>query len=177
MIREETMRWLVIAFWVGEALILAFVTFNMVSLIRGVYEPDDVWFVLFLNILMLAGGVGTAYMIYKEKLMKIGVIERVRERRKIAAAVNTAEKYGGVNLLDTPEAKNLPTPRYRCSNKGCVVGYPKYSADELYWVDGLPLLPEGWYCVECVGKMSDKTKDERLNMEVFLILMDSDISE
>ena len=111
---------------------------------------------------------------YKEGVVKIGVVERVLERRRIAAAAATAEKYMGVNLMDTPEAKNLPTPRYRCCNEGCSVGYPRYGSDDIYWVEAQPLLPEGWYCVDCVAKMPDKAKDDRLNMEVFLILMDSD---
>ena len=177
MIRKDTMQWIAIAFWATETFLLAVIAFNTVNLIRGAYDSGEVWFMLALNVFMLATVAGSAFLIYKDRIMKIGVIERVRERRKIAAAVNTAEKYRGINLMDTPEAKNLPTPRYRCSNEGCVVGYPKYTADELYWVDGLPLLPEGWYCVECVGKMPDRSKDDRLNMEVFLILMDSDVSD
>ncbi len=177
MFRKDLMRWTLIAFWIVEAFILTVFAINTVSLIRGSYDPEDLWFILLLNGVMLATGIGTAYIIYKEKLMKIGVVERVRERRRIAAAVATAEKYRGINLMDTPEAKRLPTPRYRCSNEGCVVGYPRYSADEMYWVDAQPLLPEGWYCVGCVGKMPDKVRDDRLNMEVFLILMDSDTSE
>ena len=115
--------------------------------------------------------------IYKEGIVKIGVVERVLERRRIAAAAATAEKYRGINLMDTPEAKSLPTPRYRCSNEGCSVGYARYGSDDIYWVEGQPLLPAGWYCVDCVGKMPDKAKDDRLNMEVFLILMDSDVAE
>ena len=114
---------------------------------------------------------------YKEGIVKIGVVERVLERRRIAAAAVTAERYRGINLMDTPEARNLPTPRYRCANEGCVVGYAKYSSDDLYWVDAQPLLPEGWYCVDCVARMPDRAKDDRLNMEVFLILVDSDPSE
>ncbi len=114
---------------------------------------------------------------YKEGIVKIGIVERVLERRRIAAAAATAEKYSGINLIETPEAKNLPTPRYRCANEGCVVGYPRYSADQMYWVEGQPLLPEGWYCFECVGKMADKARGDRLNMEIFLILMDTDLME
>ena len=177
MFRNDTMRWVIIAFWIAEAFILIVFVINMVSLINGSYDPGDFWLILLLSGVMLVTGIGTAYLIYKEKLMKIGVVERVRERRRIAAAVATAQKYRGVNLMDTPEAKTLPTPRYRCSNEGCVVGYPRYRADEMYWVESQPLLSEGWYCVECVGKIADKIRDDRLNMEVFLILMDSDTSE
>ena len=176
MIRKNQMRWITIIFWIGESFILVALLINIVSLIRGSYDPERLWFILLLNGLMLATGLGSAFIMYREGLMRIGVIERVRERRRIAAAVATAKKYRGINLMDTPEAKSLPTPRYRCSNEGCV-SYPRYSADEMYWVEVQPLLPEGWYCVECVGKMPDKSRDDRLNMEIFLILMHGNLAE
>lgn len=136
------MRWLIIAFWIAEAFILIVFVINVVSLISGSYDPEYFWLILLLSGVMLVTGVGTAYLIYKGKLMKIGVAERVRERSRIAAAVATAEKYRGINLMDTPEAKTLPTPRRLCSNEGRVVGYPRYRADKMYWV-GVPAASVG----------------------------------
>ena len=140
-------------------------------------QPRPLLTLLIVDAFCISMGGWMLRAMYKEGIVKIGVVERVLERRRIAAAAATAEKYRGINLMDTPEAKNLPTPRYRCGNEGCSVGYPRYGSDDIYWVEAQPLLPEGWYCVDCVGKMPDKAKDDRLNMEVFLILMDSDLVE
>ena len=110
---------------------------------------------------------------YKEEFMKIGVVERIRERRRIAAAADLAERYQGIDLMSSPEAVALPVPIYRC--EGCEIAYMRNTADKMYWVDEQPLLSGGWYCEECVDKLDDKPLDERLNMEIFLVMLDSDL--
>ena len=75
--------------------------------------------------------------------------------------------------MSSPEAVALPVPIYRCS--GCGSAYVRNTADKMYWVDGQPLLSAGWYCDECVDKLDDKPRDERLNMEMFLVMLDSDL--
>lgn len=108
----------------------------------------------------------------KEAFMRIGIVERVRERRRITMAASLMERYDGVDLISTPEAVALPTPIYDC--EGCGRSYNK-TADRMYWVDEQPMLSAGWYCDECVDKLEGKPRHERLNMEIFLIMLDSDI--
>ena len=110
---------------------------------------------------------------FKEEFMKIGVVERIRERRRIAAAADLAERYRGIDLMSSPEAVALPVPIYRC--EGCEIAYMRNTADKMYWVDEQPLLAQGWYCEECVDKLDDKPLDERLNMEIFLVMLYSDL--
>ena len=107
----------------------------------------------------------------KEAFMRIGIVERVRERRRIAVAAALMERYEGADLTSTPEAGALPTPTYECA--GCTFGRKK--ADEMYWVDEQPMLSAGWYCRECVDKLEGKPRHDRLNMEIFLIMLDSDL--
>ena len=49
------------------------------------------------------------------------------------------------------------------------------TADRMYWVDEQPMLSPGWYCDECVDKLAGKSRHDRLNMEIFLIMLDSDL--
>ena len=104
--------------------------------------------------------------------MNIGIVERIRERRRIAAAADLSQRYRGIDLMSSPEAVALPIPIYRCS--GCESTWNK-TADKMYWVDEQPLVSRGWYCEECVDKLNDKPRDERLNMEIFLVMLDSDL--
>ena len=103
--------------------------------------------------------------------MKIGVVERIRERRRMAMAVDLAERYQGIDLMNAPEVAALPTPLYGCP--GCS-RYETYTADRLYWVEEKPLLSAGWYCGKCVAKLRDKPLDERMDLEMFLIAVGSD---
>ena len=112
------------------------------------------------------------WRVRKEVFMRIGIVERVRERRRIALAAALMERYDGIDLMSTPEASALPTPIYECG--GCSRSYDK-TADRMYWVDDQPLLSAGWYCDECVDKLEGKPRHERLNMEIFLIMLDGDI--
>ena len=107
-----------------------------------------------------------------ERIMQIGIVERIRERRRVAAAVSMLEKYDGIDLLNSLEAAALPLPKYECSNENCTYSYARHSASALYWVDAQPLLRRGWYCEDCV----DKPKADRLNMEIFLLMLDRDFS-
>ena len=102
--------------------------------------------------------------------MKIGVVERIVERRRIAAATTLAERYQGIDLTTTPEVAALPTPMYGCP--GCS-SYDRYTADKLYWVEEKPLLSAGWYCGKCVDKLRDKPLDERTDLATFLIAVGS----
>ena len=112
----------------------------------------------------------------REMIMRLGVVERIREKRRIAAAAATFEKYLGVDLLNSPEAAELPVPMYRCRSENCSYGsVARHPASSLHWVDTQPLLENGWYCEECVDKLSDKPKADRLNMEIFLLMLDGDI--
>ena len=77
--------------------------------------------------------------------MKIGIVERIRERRRIAVAASLLERYHGTDLINTPEAGALPTPIYHCER--CEYSYSK-TADRMYWVDEQPMLSAGWYCEE-----------------------------
>ena len=113
------------------------------------------------------------YLACKETFMKIGVVERIMERRRIAAAAELAERYRGMDLMSSPEAVALPVPVYRCS--GCGSAYVRNMADRMYWVDEQPLLSAGWHCEDCVDKLQDKPRYERLNMEIFLIMLDGDL--
>ena len=107
----------------------------------------------------------------KEAFMRIGIVERVRERRRIAVAAALMERYDGIDLMSTPEAVALPSPSYACAS--CTFG--RKTADRMYWVDEQPMLSAGWYCDECVNKLEGKSRHERLNMEIFLIMLDSDL--
>ena len=109
---------------------------------------------------------------FKEEFMKIGVVERIRERRRIAAAADLAERYRGIDLMSSPEVAALPTPLYGCP--GCS-RYETYTADKLHWVEEKPLLSAGWYCGKCVDKLKDKPLDERMDLEMFLITVSGDL--
>ncbi len=113
------------------------------------------------------------WLVCKEAFMKIGVVERIMERRRIAAAADLAERYRGMDLMSSPEAVALPVPIYQCS--GCGSAYARHTADRMYWVDEQPLLSAGWHCEDCVDKLQDKPRYERLNMEIFLIMLDGDL--
>lgn len=49
------------------------------------------------------------------------------------------------------------------------------TADRMYWVDEQPLLSAGWHCEDCVDKLQDKPRNDRLNMEIFLVMLDGDL--
>ena len=104
--------------------------------------------------------------------MRIGIVERVMERRRIGLAASLMESYDGIDLMSTPEAVALPTPIYECG--GCGHTY-NMTADRMYWVDEQPMLSAGWYCDDCVDKLEGKPRNERLNMEIFLIMIDSEL--
>ena len=128
---------------------------------------------LFLFVMLGFFGPFLLWQVRKEVFMKIGIVERIMERRRIAAAADLAERYRGMDLMSSPEALALPIPVYRC--EGCGSSYARNTADKMYWVDEQPLLSGGWYCEECVDKLDDKPRYERLNMEIFLIMLDSDL--
>ena len=46
------------------------------------------------------------------------------------------------------------------------------TADRMYWVDEQPLLSAGCHCEDCVDKLQDKPRNDRLNMEIFLVMLD-----
>ena len=119
-------------------------------------------------------GLGVVCIVHWERIMKLGIVERVLERRRIAAAASTMKKYEGIDLLNSPEAAALPVPRYVCANENCTVRYARNPASDLYWVDAQPLLGEGWYCEDCVDNLADKPRVDRLNMEIFLIMLEGD---
>ena len=124
-------------------------------------------------VILASGGAFVLWMIWKEGLfMRLGIVERIRERRRIAAAASLIERYDGIDLMSTPEAEALPTPIYICG--GCGHSYDM-TADRMYWVDEQPMLSPGWYCDKCVDKLVGKSRHDRLNMEIFLIMLDSDL--
>ena len=135
--------------------------------------PDAFYELLTLCVVLALGGAFPLWLLWKEGLfMRLGIVERIRERRRIAVAAALMERYDGIDLMNTPEAGALPTPIYECG--GCGSSYDK-TADRMYWVDDQPLLSAGWYCDECVDKLEGKPRHERLNMEIFLIMLDSDL--
>lgn len=111
-------------------------------------------------------------LVGKEAFMKIGVVERIRERRRMAMAVDLAQRYQDIDLTNIPEIAALPTPMYGCL--GCS-RYETYTADKLYWVEEKPLLSAGWYCGKCVDRLKDKPLDERMDLEMFLIAVSGDL--
>ena len=113
------------------------------------------------------------YIMNKERIMTLGVFERIRERRRLAMAAAVAEKYKGIDLLETPEAREIPTAHYRCGNETC---YGSNEADKMYWIDTPPLSP-GWYCDRCAEAMKDMDKSDRLNLDVFLMVLDYETSQ
>ena len=145
----------------------------LVVMLRVEREPASPDGLLILCVVMAFGGPALIYMGGKKAFMKIGIVERIRERRRIATAAAFAERYEGIDLANTPEARALPTPIYHC--RGCGHNYNK-TADKMYWVDEQPMLTPGWYCNECVDKISGKSRHDRLNMESFLIMLDSDLA-
>ena len=126
-----------------------------------------VWIMLYLCVLMAQITFGTRI---KEFIMNIGVYERIRERRRLAAAAAVADQFEGQNLFETQEAREIPKAEYRCGNDSCI-GYRFNEADNMYWIDSPPMAP-GWYCVKCADGMRDKDRSERLNMGVFLTVLD-----
>ena len=136
-------------------------------------SPDAFNALFMLCALLGLFGTFMLWVLRKEVFMKIGIVERIRERRRITAAAALAQRYRGMDLMSSPEAVALPIPIYRC--EGCGSSYARNTADKMYWVDEQPLLSGGWYCEECVDKLDDKPRDERLNMEIFLIMLDSDL--
>ena len=146
------------------ALLIVMLTFEL--------EPDAFYDLLILCVVLGIFGAISLWLVYKEASLKIGIVERIGERRRIAVAASLLERYRGTDLINTPEAGALPTPIYRCER--CGYSYSK-TADRMYWVDEQPMLSAGWYREECVDKLQDKPRHERLNMEIFLIMLDSDL--
>ena len=144
----------------------------LVVLLAVDLTPDDFSEVLTLCFVLAVGGPLFFFLGGKEAFMRIEIVERVKERRRVAAAAALMERYDGIDLMSTPEAVVLPTPIYECG--GCGHSY-KMTADRMYWVDEQPMLSAGWYCDDCVDKLEGKSRHERLNMEIFLIMLDSDI--
>ena len=144
----------------------------LIVMLRVDRAPAPVDGLLILCVILALCGPWLLYMGGKEAFMKIGIVERIRERRRIATAAGLAERYEGIDLVNTPEARALPTPVYHC--QGCGHSYEK-TADRMYWVDDHPMLTPGWYCDECVDKLVGKSRHDRLNMEIFLIMLDSDL--
>lgn len=147
----------------GYTPIVAFMVYRMVdtretqAVIAGIFSIACYAFIAF-----------AAYMVNKERIMAMGVFERIRERRRLAMAAAVAEKYKGIDLFDTREAAQIPTAQYRCGNEAC---YSSNEAENMYWIDSPPLSP-GWHCVRCADAMRDMDKSERLNLEVFLMVLD-----
>ena len=158
-------------FIMGTSYVLGAVALLIVLLTFGL-APDAYWGLWTLCVALVFLGTLLIWLLWKEGFMRIGIVERVRERRRIAAATALMERYDGVDLMSTPEAGALPTPVYECG--GCGHMYNK-TADKMYWVDEQPMLSAGWYCEECVDKLEGKPRHERLNMEIFLIMLDSDL--
>ena len=146
------------------AVLIVMLTFDLAPI---VFYPS-----LILCVVLGLGGPFLLWLLRKETFMKIGVVERIMERRRIAAA-ELAERYRGMDLMSSPEAVALPVPIYRCA--GCGSAYARHTADRMYWVDEQPLLSAGWHCEDCVDKLQDKPRYERLNMEIFLIMLDGDL--
>ena len=141
-----------------------------IALLTFDLAPDAYWGLWTLCVALVFFGALQLWMLWKKGFMRIGIVERVKERRGIAAAA-LMERYDGIDLISTPEAVALPTPTYECA--GCNLGRKK--ADEMYRVDEQPMLSAGWYCQDCVDKLEGKPRQERLNMEIFLIMLDSDL--
>ena len=114
-----------------------------------------------------------AYLVNKERIMTLGVFERIREKRRLAMAAAVAEKYKGIDLLETREAQEIPAALYRCGNDTC---YSSDKAEDMYWIDTQPLTPS-WYCLRCTDAMRDKDKSDRLNLEVFLMVLDYETAQ
>ena len=155
----------------GTSYILGALTLLIVMLTVDL-APDAFYGSLTVCVSLVLWGLFLLCVVGKEAFMKIGVVERILERRRIAAAADLAERYRGIDLMSSPEAAALPVPLYRCP--GCE-GYWNNTADRMYWVGEQPLLPGGWYCEECVDKLDDKPRQDRLNMEVFLVMLDGDL--
>lgn len=155
---------------VGTSYVLVAIA-AVIALLTVDLEPDAFYGMLLLCVVFGLFGPFLLWLVCKEAFMNIGIVERIWERRRIAAAAELAERYQGMDLMSSPEAVALPVPIYKCS--GCGGAYVRNTADRMYWVDEQPLLSEGWYCEECVDKLEGKPRHERLNMEIFLILLDS----
>ena len=155
---------------VGTSYVLGAVAL-LVALLTVDLAPVVFWELLTLCVVLALIGAFLLWLLWRKGLMRIGIVERVMERRRIAVAAALMERYEGVDLMSTQEAVALPTPTYECA--GCNFGRKK--ADEMYWVDEQPMLSAGWYCQECVDRLEGKPRQERLNMEIFLIMLDSDL--
>ena len=126
-------------------------------------------------VLLVVLGVSGALLLClvgKKAFMKIGILERVREMRRIAAATDLAQRNQGIDMMSSPEAVGLPIPIYRCD--GCGSANVRNTADKMYWVNEQSLLSAGWYCEDCVDKLEDKPRYERLNLEIFLVRLNGD---
>ena len=161
-----------LVFILGTSYVLGAIAVLIVMLTFDLSQ-DAFYQLLMLCVVLGLGGPFMLWLIGKETFMKIGVVERIMERRRIAAAAELAERYRGMDLMSSPEAVALPVPVYRCS--GCGSAYVRDMADRMYWVDEQPLLSAGWHCEDCVDKLQDKPRYERLNMEIFLIMLDGDL--
>ena len=156
---------------VGTSYVLGAIALLIVMLTSDL-SPD--WFYGLLMLCVALGLLGPFQLclVGKEAFMKIGIVERIMERRRIAAAADLEQRYRGMDIMSSPEVVALPIPIYRCP--GCGNSWNN-TADNMYWVDEQPLLSRGWYCEECVDKLDDKPRDERLNMEMFPFMLDSDL--
>ena len=87
----------------------------MLRVDRAPASPDGL---LILCVILALCGPWLLYMGGKEAFMKIGIVERIREMRRIATAAALMERYDGINLMSSPEApraadSHLPLRRMR----------------------------------------------------------------
>ncbi|MYE54676.1 MAG: hypothetical protein F4X34_05710 [Chloroflexi bacterium] len=113
----------------GTSYILGALTLLIVMLTVDL-APEVIYGLLMLCVSLGLWGLFLLCVVGKEAFMKIGVVERILERRRIAAAADLAERYRGIDLMSSPEAAALPVPLYRCS--GCE-RYWNNTADRMYW--------------------------------------------
>ena len=157
-----------IGFMVVTVPLYAYSTYDRIN--AGDYETAGAYAVLYLFAYAVSGA--CTYYVCKERIMRLGVFERIREKRRLAMAAAVAEKYSGVDLLETEEARKIPHALYPCELESC---YRREVADRMYWID-LPLVPAGWYCDGCADDVRDLDKYECLNMGVFLTVLDYETS-
>ena len=151
-----------------------YTVFVCVNLYRAATADEPfLWTLAIVMVVMNVFLGAMAYLVNKEHIMTLGVFERIRERRRMAMAAAVAEKYRGIDLLETTEARQIPVAIYRCGNDTC---YGSDKAEDMYWIDTQPLSP-GWYCLRCTDAMRDKDKSDRLNLEVFLMVLDYETAQ
>ena len=145
----------------------------LIVMLTGDPEPEIFSSSLALSVILGFSGPFLLCLVGKEAFMKIGILERIRERRKVTAAASLAQRNQGMDLMCSPGAVALPIPIYRCEGFGSA--NVRNTADKMYWVDEQLLLSAGWDCEDCVEKLDDKPRYERLNMQIFLARLNGDL--